>query len=126
MDMDQQTKADIELLLNVAREEIINAEGNPKRFNEIGKKYGPIAHRVYKKLDAPSKEPGNYHNKSIKAVLLDPWTVTNRMNSFERMDININPYEPELWLHTDMVKTLIDYLALTYLKEDGYASTRRT
>lgn len=72
LQMDQQTKEDIELLLNVAKEEIINAEGDHHLFNNVSLKYGHIAHRVYKILDAPSKKAENYHSKSIKAVLLDP------------------------------------------------------
>lgn len=111
--MDQQTKSDIELLLNVARDEIIKAEGNPHLFNDISLKYGHIAHRLYKKLDAPSKEPGNYHNKTITAVLLDPWTVLNRANNFDRRDAEITPYSLEFWCHGDMIKSLIDYLLLT-------------
>lgn len=121
--MDQQTKADIELLLNVARDEIIKAEGNHHLFNDVGLKYGHIAHRVYKELDAPSKKAENYHSKFINAVLLDPWTVINRMRSFDNSDGTINPNTAHLWNHADMIKTLIDYLALTYSKECAYASS---
>jgi len=123
MKIDQQTKEDIELLLNVARDEIAEAEGNHHLFNDAGLKYGHIAHRVYKTLDAPSKKPENYHNKAVNAVLLDPWTVINRMRSFDNSDGTANPYKADLWNHADMIKTLIDYLALTYSKELAYASS---
>jgi len=123
MKIDQQTKEDIELLLNVARDEIAAAEGNHHLFNDAGLKYGHIAHRVYMALDEPSKKPENYHNRSVQAVLLDPWTVTNRMRSFDTCDGTVNPGNPIVWNHADMIKTLIDYLALTYSKELAYASS---
>ncbi|HEY4832813.1 MAG TPA: hypothetical protein VIH61_09680 [Waddliaceae bacterium] len=124
--MDAQLKDDIELLLNIARDEIINAEGCHKRFNAVAAKYHKIAHRVYKALDAPSKKLENYHNKNVKAVLLDPWTILNRARTFSGIGININFDDPEFWNHADVIKTLIDYLALTYLNEDAYASATGT
>lgn len=120
--MDQQTKEDIELLLNVARDEISNAEGNHHLFNDVSLKYGPIAHRVYLNLDKPNRSCELYHDKETRRVLLDPWTVIMRSRMFQ----NKGPAavdDPNFWNHADMIKTLIDYLALTYSKEYAYAST---
>jgi hypothetical protein len=115
----QQTKEDIDLLLNVARDEIINAEGNHHLFNDVSLKYGHIAHRVYLALDTPNRPSDLYHDKEARRVLLDPWTVIMRSRAFQ----DNGPAavdDPNFWNHSDMIKTLIDYLALTYSKEFAY------
>ncbi len=122
LQMDQQTKEDIELLLNVARDEIINAEGNHHLFNDVSLKYGPIAHRVYLALDTPFRSCELYHDKETRRVLLDPCTVIIRARQFQ--DNGSAAIDGvNFWNHADMIKTLIDYLALTYSKECTYAST---
>lgn len=120
--MDQQTKEDIELLLNIARDEVINAEGNHHLFNDVGIKYGHIAHRVYLALDKPNRSCELYHDKETRRVLLDPWTVIMRSNSFQDSG-SAAIDDPNFWNHGDMIKTLIDYLALTYSKECAYAGS---
>jgi len=126
--MDQQTKLDIELLLHVARSKVEEADqgGGTKLFNEVGETFGPTAHRVYLALDRPVRTVKNYHNRSMTRVLLDPWTVLNRARSYGIRDTEISIDNLEFWLHGDMIKTLIDYLSLTYLKEDIYGSATGT
>ena len=118
--MDQQTKLDIELLLNEARPEIKDADqaGDPHRFNDAGLKYGHIAHRVYLALDTPSR--GRCYDREAKRVLLDPWTVIMRSSKFENYG-NSAIDDPNFWNHADMVHTLCDYLDLIYAKELEHA-----
>lgn len=122
--MNQETNEDIGILLNVAINEIESAfkTGNSILYGELGEKYGFIAHRVYMNIDAPSKSVNtSFFDKQNKSVLLDPWTVTNRMKSLNADGDEITVNIPEFWNHSDMVKTLIDYLLLT--KERYNAST---
>ena len=120
--MDKQTKADIERLMNVARQEIIDADksGNSSLFSELGRRYGPIAYRVYLALDVTCRAVVNYHNEAMPRVLLDPYTILNRANTHGIRELGLTPDSLEFWNHADMVKTLIDYLSLTYLKEVHY------
>lgn len=120
--MNQQTIDDINLLLSVARPKIESADKacDSILFSALGYEYGPVAHRVYKTLDSPSKEPGNYYDRSFPAVLLDPWTILTRANSCKLPDEYHTPYNPEFWNHPDMIKTLTDYLALIYTNEVAY------
>jgi hypothetical protein len=108
--MDKQTQSDIELLLNVARPKLVEADagGGSELFNAVGEEFGPMAHRVFLELDMPSRKLG-YHNAEIARVLLDPWTIFNRARSLNN---DITPDEVEFWKHGDMIKTLCDYIDL--------------
>ena len=119
LNMDQQTAADIELLLNVVRPKIESADkvGASELFREIGEEFGSIAHRVYRALDLPVRTPENYHNRSMTRVLLDPFTVLNRSHSLGVMD-EVAIDKPEFWDHADMIKTLIDFLSLIQSKKE--------
>lgn len=108
--MNDQIKADIEILLNVARPKLIEADkgGGSKLFNEVSEEFGPIAHRVYLALDIPERSSERYHDKETRRVLLDPCTVLNRARDCEGISIN----DEEFWIHGDMIKTLCDYIDL--------------
>ena len=114
-------KADIDLLINVVRPELVAADksGNSELFNKIGEEFGPVAHRVYLTLDKPERSCERYHDRSTRRVMLDPWTVLNRTNSFKDSAITID--DLDMWLHGDMIKALIDYLLLIQDKEVIYA-----
>jgi hypothetical protein len=107
-----ETKSDIEVLLNIARPKLIAADngGGSELFNEVSKKFGPVAHRVYLALDLPERKPERYHNKETRRVMLDPCTVINRARSFLDSDTTID--DEEFWLHCDMIKSLCDYIDL--------------
>lgn len=107
MKFNSEINTDIALLLNVARPKLIAADqGQSELFNEVGKEFGPIAHRIYLSLDKPERVANRYHNKETRRVLLDPWTVLNRANGLEGISID----EEEFWCHSDMIKTLCDYI----------------
>jgi hypothetical protein len=119
MNINSDIKNDIDNLINVGIKEIESAfkSGNAPLYGELGEKYGPKAHRIYMHLDAPCKSSEiSFFDERRKSVLLDPWTVPNRLQSFinEGKDVTIN--DPEFWNHSDMVKTLVDYLLLTQNK----------
>lgn len=127
MNIDEQTKSDIETLLNVARPKLIEADkkGDSDLFISVSVKYGPIANRVYLALDKPERNPDHYHDKETKRVMLDPCTVINRSKSFVIQNFEFNIDDPEFWLHADMIKTLCDYLDLRFNKEDLNGSSQR-
>ena len=108
--MDNQTKSDINALINFARPKLISADrgGGSELFNQVSKEYGPIAHRLYLALDKPERSCERYHDKATRRVMLDPLTVLNRSKSFYNTEITID--DPEFWLHADMIKTLCDYI----------------
>lgn len=111
-----QVKEDVETLLSFARPEIEAADraGNSVGFSNAGEKYGPIAHRTYLALDAKSRTFEALYDKSIKPVLLDPWTVINRTRTHGIGDAGITPHEVEFWKNADVVKTFTDYLLTAY------------
>lgn len=121
MNIESETKADIDLLINVASPKLMAADkgGGPQLFNEVSKEFGPVAHRVYLALDKPERSCERYHDKSTRRVMLDPCTVLNRASSFRDSEITID--DLDMWLHGDMVKALIDYLLLLQFEELTYA-----
>lgn len=121
MDVELDVKNEIDFLTDVAINEIKCAfkDGDEFLYGRLGERYGPIAHRVYMSLDIPSKsEQGFFDNKS---VLLDPWTVINRSESLRRAGKDPKPINPEFWNHSDLIKSLVDYLLLISEKETLYA-----
>ena len=128
MNIDDQTKSDIETLLNVARSRLIAADksGDSDLFMAVSVKYGPVAHRVYLALDMPERSCERYHDKATKRVMLDPWTVINIAKSFHIQKFEITIDDQEFWMHADMIKTLCDYLDLRFKKGDINASSEGT
>lgn len=106
--LDDQTKSDIQQLLNVARPNLIESDknGSSKLFTEISHKFGPLAHRVYLALDKPQRSCEQYHHKETRRVMLDPWTVLNRSKDCGDSTID----DEVFWHHGDMIKTLCDYV----------------
>jgi|SRR5208337_4116401 len=107
---------DINLLVNIAMPKIESAfkSGNGRLYGELGKKYGPIAHKVYMRLDAPSKSTEwDFFDNPNKSVLLDPMTVANRAEDLIREGKDANPGNPEFWCHVDLIKSLVEYLLIS-------------
>lgn len=112
--INNQTKTDIEMLLTIARPELIKADngGGSELFNQVSDKFGPIANRIFLALDKPQRSFQHYHDKETQRVLLDPMTVLNRASSLSDSEVTID--DPEFWCHCDMIKTLCDYLELRF------------
>ncbi len=101
-------KEDIEnLKLGVVKMEEAFKEGDGIRYGELGKEYGPIAFRVYKELDKESKGVDFFDGNP---VLLDPCTVQNRTKEMIFQGEEPEIYSEEFWLHSDMAKSLCDYI----------------
>jgi len=108
-------ESDINLLTTVAIKEIKDAfkAGDGLLYGRLGEKYGPLAHRVYMNLEAPSKSADwGFYDNPHKSVLLDPWAVINRSEDLMSEGKNSKPNSPEFWNHPDMIKALIEYLSL--------------
>lgn len=113
--MNDEIKADIQLLLNVVRPLIEETAVNSSHtfFNEISDKFKSVALRVFLALDLPSRRIENFHSRSSSRVLLDPYTILNRAMSL-KADDSFTIDSLEFWDHTDVIKTLIDFLAIKY------------
>ena len=117
-------ESDIKVLLKAMSEiEAAFKSGNSFLYGQLGEKYGPLACRVYKKLDAPSKSTErDFFDKTNKPIALDPWTTINRIQSLtDNGRRDITPYSPVFWCHSDLIKSLVDYILLTHSSEVSHA-----
>lgn len=95
MQLDPQTKADIEVLKTLFKVKMEKAEKSKSDdFVALGKKFAPMAHRIYLYLDKP-----------LFSIKLPPAIVANRVRCS-----GFHPEEVEFWEHPDVIEALCDYI----------------
>jgi len=92
MDIDNQTKNDIEALLTVARPQLLKAyrNGDVNTYHKVSEEFIPVANRIFMHL---------YENYDIA------WFAVKACGSKSLCS-------PSFWKYTDLVHSFCDYLTL--------------